>query len=80
MNLLQKELTENEILKCTINNSDFHFDISEGGYISNDSSVILIAYRRPYIGQLLQFKEDIKQEIIDLWVSKIYDMINPIEN
>jgi len=75
MNLLPRKLTEEEILKCTINNSDFYFDISEGGYISNDSSVILIVYRRPYIGQLLQFKEDIKQETLDLWVSKIYDMI-----
>jgi len=75
MNLLPRKLTENEILKCTINNSDFHFDMLEGGHISNDSSVILIEYHRPYVGQLLQFKEDVKQETLDLWVSKIMNKL-----
>ena len=75
MNLLSRKLNDEEIQKCVNNISEFNFNITEGGYISNDSSVILIAYRRPYIGQLLQFKEDVKQETLDLWVSKIYDMI-----
>ena len=76
MNLLPRKLTESEILECMINNIDFSFDAIEGGYISNDLSVILIQYRRPYIGELLQFKPDVKQEILNLWVSKICNIIN----
>ena len=71
MNLLSKRLTEEEILKCIDNISDFDLNIAEGGYVSNDRSAILIQYRQPYVGQLLQFSGDVKKEILDSWVAKI---------
>lgn len=76
MNLLSRELSNEEIQKCINNNPDFNYDIMEGGYISKDFSVILIDNRKPYIGQLLQFTNNVDKEVLDLWVNKINNIVN----
>ena len=75
MNLLPRKLTDDEITKCINDLSEFTYDAIEGGYVSNECAVILIDNRRPYIGQLLQYRRNVEKEILDSWVSKICDIL-----
>lgn len=73
-NLLPVKLYDYEIVEKLHNATDFRYSISEGGYVSNDNSVILISDRQPYVGMLMQFIPEVEQSTINFWIDKLCDM------
>ena len=54
--------------------ADFRYDVSEGGYVSKDNTVVLIDMRAPYQGMLLQLQPDVKPDVIEYWVKYLCDL------
>ena len=72
-NLIPVVLTANEIVHHLDTSPYFTYNISEGGYVSNDNSVIVITDREPYVGTVLQLKE-VEQNILDFWRDSLCDL------
>jgi hypothetical protein len=51
---------------------EYRYSINEGGYVSSDLATIVIDNRRPYIGQVMQFSQNLEEKHLNN-VNELYN-------
>lgn len=70
-NILTLPFSVDDIENRLYNNSMFRYSITEGGFISNDNSIIIITSRSPYDRKVFAYYKDLSFEEKEYWIKEL---------